>query len=200
MPRNFPMLIPYAAGVLSLAISPLTATAAKDIFAKYPNRYFIESGSYLGDGIQMALNAGFPSIYSIEISDELYARCVERFERIPNVHAICGDSSEVMKSVLENIHEPATFWLDGHYSSGNTEMGDLHCPLLRELDAIASHPIKTHTILIDDIRYFGEVEFDYIELEQVQAALLKINPSYKFSYEDGHIPNDILVAKVAGTE
>lgn len=36
---------------------------------------FIETGSYLGGGIDIALVAGFNEIHSIEFNDEWYAHC-----------------------------------------------------------------------------------------------------------------------------
>lgn len=78
------------------------------------------------------------------------------------------------------------------------------------MDILAAHPIKTHTILIDDMRAFGpskkECLFDVEELkdltqEGVVERVKAINPDYKISYEDGHhgkivFKNDILVAQV----
>ena len=40
---------------------------------------FIETGSYLGDGIQLAINSGFSEIYSIELGDHLYQHCQRTF-------------------------------------------------------------------------------------------------------------------------
>lgn len=177
----------------------LECTAARGIFAKYPNQYFIETGSYLGDGIQMAVEAGFPQIYSIELSTYFYQHCLDRFTLQPQVHILQGDSSKMLINLLDQIDAPATFWLDGHYSWGNTAMGDTNTPILTELRAIGEHHIKTHTLLIDDIRQCGTMEFDFIELQTIIDEILKINPRYKISFEDGYVTNDVLVAKVEET-
>ncbi|MBI2810892.1 MAG: hypothetical protein HYX67_08705, partial [Candidatus Melainabacteria bacterium] len=94
------------------------------------------------------------------------------------------------------IDAPATFWLDGHYSGPGTAMGNSNTPLLEELKHIAQHPIKTHTLLIDDIRLLGAQEMDFITLEELKREILLINPNYEFSFEDGYAANDVLVAKV----
>jgi hypothetical protein len=94
------------------------------------------------------------------------------------------------------IDAPATFWLDGHYSGAGTAKGKTNTPLLQELDHIGSHHIKTHTILIDDVRQFGTQEMDFITLDEVVEKVRSINPNYKFLFEDGFIPNDVLVAVV----
>ena len=56
--------------------------------------------------------------------------------------------------VLEPVFMTALFWLDGHYSGGETAKGDADSPLREELEAIGRHPIKTHVIPIDDVRSF----------------------------------------------
>ena len=60
-----------------------------------------------------------------------------------------------MSELLPKISEPITFWLDGHWSAGDTAQGDTNTPLLQELVEISNHHIKNHTILVDDIRQFG---------------------------------------------
>ena len=123
-----------------------------NLFKKYMNSIFIETGSYVGNGIQEALDANFNEIYSIELSDKYFSICKERFKNNKNVHLIKGDSSEVLFDVIKNFNEKITFWLDGHYSQGDTALGKTWSPLMMELDIIKSHRLNTHTIMIDDLR------------------------------------------------
>jgi hypothetical protein len=55
-------------------------------------------------------------------------------------------------------------------------------------------------LFIDDVRLFGNHEWDFLEKEKVIEAIYNINPNYKLSYvdgtEDGTFPNDILVATI----
>ena len=70
---------------------------------------------------------------------------------------------------------------------------------MRELDLIAEHHIKNHTILIDDVRCFGRdgvVDWSTVSLDLVVEALRKINPAYAISYEQGITRNDVLVADI----
>lgn len=182
--------------LLNFTIHQLESSPSKAVFEKFPNPYFVETGSYRGDGIQMAIETGFPCIYSIELSPLHYKHCKKRFASVPSVHLVLGDSSKHLKKILAKIDAPITFWLDGHYSSGNTAKGKTNCPLLEELAAIANHPIKTHTILIDDVRLLGTHEFDFIELEKIVEAILQINPDYIIGFEDGYAPRDILTAYI----
>ena len=164
-------------------------------FSKYPNGIFIETGSFLGDGIQQALNAGFNKVISIELSDKYFEISKNRFANNPNVEIVKGDSFKVLPDVLKDIDEPVTFWLDGHHSCGDTALGDHWAPLMQELDVIKEHPIKTHTILIDDMRCWelpNEVHGFY--KDDIFKKLSELNPDYQLTYEDGLQENDILVA------
>jgi hypothetical protein len=175
--------------------------ASKELFEKYPNPVFIETGTWHGDGVQQAIDAGFKVIYSIELSLELYQRCCERFKDVPFVSLIQGDSCIVLEDVISSIGDPITFWLDGHFSGGDTVMGKYKSPIMQELDAIGRHPIKNHTILIDDLRdwYIGNTGFNP---DMIKDKILSINPNYTFTFEDGHVDenthflNDILVAQI----
>jgi len=126
--------------------------ATIEIFRKYLHPIFIETGSHVGNGIRRALDAGFKNIYSIELSYKFYKNCCLRFEDELQVRLYKGDASEVLPEILKDINEPVTFWLDAHYSGDDTAIGEHHSSLLQELDAIKQHPVKTHTILMDDIR------------------------------------------------
>ena len=179
-----------------LFLSPIECTTTASVFAKFPNEYFIETGTYIGDGIQNAIDAGFKNIYSIELSEYYYRISYERFKNNPNVHVFWGDSSEILGLILQTINAPVTFWLDGHWSGGGTACGSERTPILKELAIIKEHHIKNHTILLDDIRCCGTPDFDSISLEEIVRSVLQINPRYKISFEDGHIPKDVLVAKI----
>lgn len=164
-------------------------------FRKYPNQIFIETGSYVGDGIQNAIEAGFDNIISIELSDKYFDISTNRFIENPNVKVVKGDSFKVLPEILNNIDVPVTFWLDGHHSCGDTALGEYWAPLIQELNVIKNHPIKTHTIMIDDVRCWespnpvhGFYIVDIIDL------LKDINTGYKLTYEDGMQKNDVLVA------
>ena len=162
------------------------------VFHKYPNPVFVETGTLFGDGVQAALDAGFTWAISIEISEKLAAKAKKRFESDCRVKIIHGDAQHILGDTIHQILSPITFWLDGHYSGGETSQGEIPDPIIDELLAIEKHPIKTHTIIIDDIRqYRGESP---IRVEQLQAILFRINPFYRYRFEDGFVPNDILVA------
>jgi hypothetical protein len=171
--------------------------SSSENFSKYPNKVFIETGSYVGDGIKQALNAGFMKVFSIELSGEYYRRCKKRFKIDPRVSIIHGDSYKVLPDLLKKINTRITFWLDGHYSCGNTALGDYYAPLMQELQSIKDHHIKEHTILIDDMRCWKELNHVHgFCTDDIISKLLEINPNYKLEYLDGAIEKDILVASI----
>jgi hypothetical protein len=169
--------------------------ARENIFPFFPNRFFVETGSYVGTGIERALAAGFPSIISIELSEKYFSFCTQKFAGFPQVKVMFGDSALVLAEVISAIEHPITFWLDGHHSCGDTALGLHWAPLMQELEQIRSHRIKTHTLLIDDMRCWQEPNPTHgFSVQELIPFIYTINPNYKLSYLDGEAPQDILVA------
>lgn len=166
-----------------------------NIFNKYKNKYFVESGSHIGEGIVKALDAGFENIISIELSPFYYQYCVTRFRGNKFVHLHMGDTEDILEELISKIDEPITFWLDGHNSGGNTAWGKHESPLMQELEIIAKHPIKTHTLIIDDLRCWVKPQYEF-DTNDVISFVKNINPNYEITYEDGHVANDIMVAYI----
>jgi len=170
-------------------------------FAPYLNPIFIETGSYIGMGIDAALEAGFKKIISIEVNDYFYQICKEKYSHQERVEIRFGDSILILPEVLKGINKICTFWLDGHYMSDpRTEGGMMPVPLMEELKIIKQHTIKNHTILIDDIRLLRNHEAEWADLPydvcDVEQFIYSINPNYKITYTFGEVENDILIAEV----
>ena len=125
----------------------------QSVINKYRPRadVFIETGTYLGDACVMAHVAGFTKIFTIEVDEALAARAGDRFKDLPHIVVNWGDSATHLRHVLQIVDRPALFWLDGHWSQGVTGKGLFEVPIMQELAAIKYSPIKTHTIMIDDI-------------------------------------------------
>lgn len=175
----------------------IQTTLKKNVLEKYKSSYFFETGTADGDAVRLALELGFEKIYSIEIDENLYHKNCEKFKSFIDsgqVILILGDSLIKMKELLNEIDKPTTFWLDAHVDFGPKGVKD--CPLYEELKSIKNNKIDDHKILIDDVRVFGEHWGEGIELEELKKLLLEINPKYQIFMEDGHVPNDILSAKI----
>ena len=169
-----------------------------NILKDYLNPVFIETGTYKGDGVQTALDAGFETIYSFEASPQLWEYSYNRFINQPNVHIMNCDSSRYLPELLKSIKSHITFWLDAH-ECGDAYIDEGDCqrviptfdsqPLLMELRAISSHPIKDHIIIIDDMRLFNN--------KMLRSMIISINKRYIISYASGSYSNDILIAKAS---
>ena len=164
-------------------------------FKEFPNQVFIETGSYRGDGIQLALDAGFEKIYSVDNNHDNLDFCVSRFDlnniSLP-IFLHYGNSSEILERLLKRIENPCTFWLDAHSMLQEDTEDDY--PLLAELKVIAKHNIKNHVILIDDFLYLSHPDITGWGKKNIEAALYKINPDYKIEYRSNPIKNNILIA------
>lgn len=171
------------------------------LFKKYTSDIFFETGSFMGDGIQYALEAGFKKIYSMELSDKYFNHCTERFRNNKSVTIIKGDSGLDLYNAIKDIDSPITFWLDGHHSCGDTALGCAWSPLIKELDLIGKHHIVNHTIMIDDmICWEKDNPVIGFGMNEIQQKLLSINPGYQFEYrgdywEGKYIDKYILIAK-----
>lgn len=164
-------------------------------------KIYVETGSYTGESISRAIAAGFKQLHSIELSDKWYRVCCNRFRKNPGVKLYHGASEKVLPQVVSKIKEPAVIFLDSHWSKGTTAKGENPVPLLLELEALSTMPLRNHTILIDDIRLLGSKQaadgvWQDVTLDKVIEAVRKINPKYGISYVDGFEPGDILVARV----
>ncbi len=134
---------------------------------KFKCRILVETGTYLGDMVA-AQRKYFDKIYSIELGTELWENAKRRFDKYSNIKILQGDSGKVLGEVVTQLNQPTIFWLDGHYSGGNTARGDLECPIYNELRAIFNSKINNHIILIDDARLFnGYNDYpNFIDLEK----------------------------------
>ena len=50
--------------------------------------------------------------------------------------------------------------------------------MLKEIAAIGTHSIKTHTILVDDVRCLGTPILDGITVDDVKQAIATVNTDY----------------------
>ena len=150
------------------------------IVKKYAKKYsiinFIETGTYKGDMINAVKNI-FKKIYSIELSPELFREAKKRFSETNNIDLHCGDSGMLLKKILMEIKTPTLFWLDAHYSKGETVKGETNTPVLSELETILNHKIKNHAILIDDARCFDGTN-DYPKISEIKVFIEKRAPHY----------------------
>ncbi|MEP6645466.1 MAG: hypothetical protein ABJC12_00135 [Saprospiraceae bacterium] len=157
--------------------------AIEDYQRKSGYHVFIETGTFLGDMVE-AQKDRFNKIISIELAGHLYRKAKKRFRNNEKVTIVQGDSGKVLPEILNNIHEPVVFWLDGHYSAGVTAKGDKSCPIYEEIDAIFNRKNQfNHIILIDDARLFTGKR-DYPEVVKVTGYIRAKNSNYQLEIKD----------------
>ena len=118
------------------------------------NEQFIETGTYMGTTILNIKNL-FKKIYTIELNQDLHDYCKKKFENDYNVNCLQGNSVAQLQKILDINNNDTIFFLDGHYSGGETSRGDIDVPLLQELEVINKYFKNNGIIIIDDLRLFG---------------------------------------------
>ena len=142
----------------------------KDLGVGTGCKYFIETGTHIGNGVQYALDAGFEQVFSCEFMQDRYKECMDRFVDNDNVSLWLGTSVDCIPEMLKQVDEKACFWLDAHAEGGGV-------PTFEELDIIKGSGIKNHTILIDDIPvYFAGKE------KKLEEKIRSINEDYVIEY------------------
>jgi hypothetical protein len=142
------------------------------LFNKYKKdcSIFFETGTHQGESVNDALTLGFEKIISVEIVETYYKQCFEMFKNNPKVNLFFGDSNELMPEMLKLVDKKSLFFLDAHKDGVTTLWG--------ELELLKNHPIKTHTIIVDDMH-----SWFLNDLDAVKDSLLEINPNYFFVME-----------------
>jgi hypothetical protein len=116
--------------------------------------FFVETGTNAGVTVNNMLPL-FNEIHSIELSEGYYKSACDKFKTNKNVHLHLGDSSKVLKNIINQFNGNTVFFLDGHWSGGDTAKGDKDCPLIEELVTIVGDFKYKALIIIDDYRLFG---------------------------------------------
>jgi len=133
----------------SLSISDLYLL--KDDYKNYS--CFYKTGTYFGDTI-LNMEPLFDKLYTIEFSEKYYNYSKNKYNG-NKINFILGDSSIVFESLLPNIKDKSIFFLDGHWSGGDTGHSVKDCPLIEEITSINNLFMNEAIIIIDDFRLFG---------------------------------------------
>jgi hypothetical protein len=63
-----------------------------------------------------------------------------------------GDSEQLMTGLIAELDQPALFYLDRHYSGGQTGKGQHEIPVVKEVEAILRDAPNGSFVMIDDAR------------------------------------------------
>jgi hypothetical protein len=119
---------------------------------QYRVPYFVETGTFLGDTAAWA-GRHFRRAFTIEAAEPIYRQAVARHAGAENVAFLLGDTRARLAEIVPTLDAPALFWLDAHWSGGQTAGAADECPLLDEI-AIVDRMRADSFILIDDARLF----------------------------------------------
>jgi len=157
--------------------------AVASLASKFGISTFVETGTLVGSRIAAVMGL-FDELHSIELSDELFKRCSDRFWGISKVHLYQGDSGKILPSILPNLSRPCLFFLDAHYSAGLTARGEESSALKEELAAIANH-IKDYddVVLVDDTYDMQDAD-GYVSVQTATDTILAVRPDYTSCVDD----------------
>lgn len=175
----------------------MSITLRGEVLKKYLNPLFLETGTFKGGGVRLALDCGFPRVVSIEVDPVLHGTAEKMFKDLRNVDIIKGDSLAVLPKLLESIKFPITFWLDAHIQE-SAVIGEVPVPLIQELEIISKcrSGMPYDTVMIDDRRLFGKGQYWRSVTEERIISILKgAYPYNTIYYEDSNAgAQDILVS------
>jgi len=150
-------------------------TQLKDDYKRY--KCFIETGT-LNGGTIFAMEPHFNKLYTIEFSEHYYNKTKNRYGG-NKINFVLGDSSVVFERLLPTLSEKCIFFLDGHWSCGDTGRSQKECPLVEEISHINNLFTHEAIIIIDDFRLFGldkssinEPNWSQINKDQLLTILL----------------------------
>jgi len=152
----------------------------------------IETGTYRGSGARLLADV-FPSVTTIEVAPQLARAAAASLASLPHIEVVGGSSADVLPGLVDPS-QPTLYWLDGHWSGGETGGAGDECPVIAELAAIA----KGHAddcVLIDDARLFLAPPPPPHDPEQwptyreIEDAILAARPTHRIV-----VAHDVIVA------
>lgn len=150
---------------------------------------FVETGTSYGASIN-AIYPYFEKIWTVELSEELYAFSNQFIKTLPHCTHVLGDSLVELPKYLKSLNkdEKVFFWLDAHYSSGNTARNHLDVPLIEECVIIdKNYQSCTGIVVIDDVRMFGtnvNEDWSYVSHDAVVASFSNFNIDFMEIVDD----------------
>jgi hypothetical protein len=148
----------------------------------------IEIGSYKGVTARR-LSKRFRKVVSIEISPDLHEQAKRTCKDCSNVSLLLGEGVALLPQVAA-AETNAILFLDGHFSGGETGLGEEPEPVLKELDLILPYLDSFQAVIVDDFRLFG-VEEGWPNKSVVLAKLERVLPC---AYWTHYIMNDQYVS------
>lgn len=113
---------------------------------------FFETGSQRGNTAKWAAGS-FQRVVTVERAPRWHAIASEAGRERKNIEFVLGDSREELRKRAPSLPDTTLFWLDAHFSGGDSYGAKDECPLLDEIRALTEAGGKRF-ILVDDARLF----------------------------------------------
>lgn len=150
---------------------------------------FVETGLYDGENISALFTKGYlkdiDTAYSIELNGDFIDEAYKKFPFLKesNVQLINADSGSILNTITSrNNKKKIFFWLDAHYSGGDTSKSDEYgeCPIIAEVESIKNLE-KKPTIIIDDLGCFlCNTTFYYNNWPKIEEIIDIANKYFEF--------------------
>ena len=169
-------------GIVTMGPALDLTLALRDVFHL---GIFVETGTYQGHTTRWAAKE-FEEVYTIEAQKEIWENVQPTFEKHKNIKSILGNSGPELQKLVPSL-PPSMFFLDAHWSGGQTAGANSECPLLSEL-AVIMPWFQKHVILIDDARLFlrpprpPHITTEWPSLDDIFRVIQ--NASYTTVYKD----------------
>lgn len=114
---------------------------------------WVETGTHLGESSAVLSNFA-KRVVTLEPSYYYFEKSSRFLSHFSNVEVVNKSSEDFFEKLLSGLSGNVCFWLDGHYSGGETFKGKMDTPLFLELNAIRKFRKRFQNIvvLIDDFR------------------------------------------------
>jgi hypothetical protein len=124
-----------------------------------PGAVSIETGTNTGSTSRI-LSSFSSKVFTLEPSTVLYLIAQKELKKFKNIEVINSTSEAYFSNLLAKIDGSVNFWLDGHYSGGQTYKNDINTPIVFELEIIEKFlkEFKSVVVMIDDVRLFTNSE------------------------------------------
>jgi hypothetical protein len=161
---------------------------------------WVESGTYRGDTarhLAMSTRLSAKRVVTMEPSEKYFEAASLELSAFQRIETIYGESTEILPKILPDMSGPICFWLDGHFSSGDTHMGASDTPIIEEL-AIIEQFIgegRDMSVFVDDVRLFASQHRETDDEDRSGYPPLELLTEFVARYANyWTIEHDILIA------
>jgi len=180
-------------GLFAMGVPVKLTEILKD---KYKVKTFVETGTYMG-GTTLWAAQRFEKVITVENSKAIFEKTSSLHKDKKNIEFLFGNSKDHLKSIVAELDSPAIFWLDAHWSGGETYGIEDECPIIKEIETI-NNSAHNHIILIDDARLFMKPPplphkaEQWADISQIIFKLNEVKNRYCFIADDviGAVPAD----------